>query len=342
MSAQATSDDLRDDPRFEAFLRRVAAINPQLRALPEIGQVVGGKYRIDALLGRGALGAVFRAVRRSDDQPLALKWMLHSTPDRRSHHRLMKEVLAGRGLKPLNVIEVYDLGREGHFAFVTMELLRGESLRERLQRGPLAIGECLRLLLPPLQGLWTLHRAGVFHRALEPDSFFLCSGPDGAVHEAKLLDTGVANVIEAADDEHAVQGALPYMALEQLEGSNEIGGTADVYAVGAVLYEALTGARPFAGQSRSELAREIATTRPKDPRALRPELPARLSRVLLRALGSRREARYATLQALIAALAPFAREQSPRRTWVWVAAAVAALALLLAAWWLIPGLAHRP
>jgi serine/threonine protein kinase len=339
MSSQAVDgEEEAADARSGALVRRVAAINPALRALPEIGQVVGGKYRIEALLGRGGMGGVFRALQIAHDKSLALKWMLHSTPDRRSHHRLMKEALAAGRVQHPNVVEVYDLGREGHFAFVTMELLHGESLRERLRRGPMPVAECLRLLLPALEGVRAMHRAGVFHRALTPDSFFLCLGADGAVREVKVLDFGVANVIEAATADPALEQAddavretLPYMAREQLERQSEIGGTADVYACGAVLYEALTGARPFRAHSRAELLRAIETERPTDPKMLRPELSSRLSRVLLRALGRRREHRFATMHELIAALAPFTAARDARRTWFWVLALVT-LTALVAVW----------
>jgi serine/threonine-protein kinase len=338
----APDGDERDDPRFQALKRRVAAIDPGLRALPEIGQVVGGKYRIEALLGRGGLGGVFRAVQLADGRPIALKWLLHSTPNRRSHHRLLKESLTNRALQLANVVAAYDLGREGHFTFVTMELLQGESLRERLRRGPLPIAECVRLLLPPMRDLLAMHRAHVFHRAITPDSFFLCTGPDGAAR-AKLIDLGVANVIEElAGDDDAIRDVLPYMAFEQLERASEVGGTADVYACGAVLYEALTGSRPFAAQTRAELQRALATSRPRDPKELRPDLPSGLRRVLLRALGKRREDRYPTLEALIAALAPFASERRARGQWLWVVAAAALLAMLLTLWFLQPSLAHTP
>jgi serine/threonine-protein kinase len=283
-------------------------------------------------------------VQLADARPIALKWLLHSTPNRRSHHRLLKESLTNRALQLSNVTAVYDLGREGHFTYVTMELLPGESLRERLRRGPLPVGECVRLLLPAMQDLLALHRTHVFHRAITPDSFFLCTGPDGAARSAKLIDVGVANVIEELtdDDDDAIRDVLPYLAFEQLERSSEIGGTADVYACGAVLYEALTGSRPFAAETRAELQRALATSRPRDPKELRPGLPSGLRRVLLRALGKRREDRYATIQDLVVALAPFGSERRTRGQWLWVVAALALLAALLTLWFLQPSLAHKP
>jgi serine/threonine protein kinase len=291
---------------------------------------------------------VYRAVQIASDKPVALKWMLHSTPDRRSHHRLVKEALTAGRLKHPNVVEVYDLGREGHFAYLAMELLHGESLRERLRRGRMPVAECLRLLLPALEGVRAMHREGVFHRALKPDSFFLCVGPDAAVREVKVLDFGVANVIEAASDGSALEQAdepmgetLPYLAREQLAKQGEIGGTADVYACGSVLYEALTGARPFQAHSRAELLHAIETQRPKDPTALRPELASRLSRVLMRALGRRREDRFATMQELIAALAPFTAERNARGTWIWVLALVA-LSVLVAVWFAFASATGKP
>ncbi|HET6334791.1 MAG TPA: serine/threonine-protein kinase, partial [Polyangiales bacterium] len=223
---------------FDSMLRKAARVDRFTlpAALPHIQQVIGGKYRIEHRLGRGGMGAVFRATHMVSRKSVALKWMLRSTADENAHRRFLREALAAGRIDHPNVVDVYDVGEEGPCAYLVMELLHGEALRARLGRGPLRPRQAATLLLPAMRGVSAAHRAGVIHRDLKPDNIFLCTSPDGAAREAKVLDFGIASVLddERADPtltrDGAVLGTPVYMSPEQLQGARDLDVRTDVYA----------------------------------------------------------------------------------------------------------------
>jgi serine/threonine-protein kinase len=303
------------DSDFESWLRVAARMpdEPRRVPLPHAGQIIGGKYRIDGELGRGGMGAVYGATHTVSGKQVALKWMLRPASDERARQRFMREARAAARVDHPNVVDVYDLGEEGEAGFLVMELLHGESLRARLARGRLVPAVAVELLLPALRGVAAAHRHGVIHRDLKPDNVFLCRSPEGEAREAKILDFGVSAITAP---EHEAQTTLTkdgtllgtpmYMSPEQLESSKDIDARTDVYALGVILYEALTGARPFAGDSYSALVLAIANSQPKPLRELCPEIPEGLERVVLRAMHRDKAERLPSVEALIAALSPFA------------------------------------
>jgi serine/threonine protein kinase len=295
------------------MLRRIAHVS-HLSAdppLPRLGQVIGEKYRIDARLGRGGMGVVFRATHVVSRKAVALKWMLRSTTDGPAHRRLLREALAAGRIDHPNVVDVYDVGQEGVCAYLVMELLHGESLRGRLERGRLESSEAIDLLLPALRGVSAAHRAGVIHRDLKPDNIFLCTGPDGSPREAKVLDFGVSALVtqSALDptltDAATILGTPAYMSPEQLASAQDTDERTDVYAFGVMLYEALTGQLPFVADSYSGLVLAVANDAPKAPSELCPDIPRELERVILQALAKQRQDRPQSVDALHDLLAPF-------------------------------------
>jgi serine/threonine protein kinase len=310
----------------DSMLRKIAHVSHVSAdpPLPRPGQVIGEKYRIDARLGRGGMGVVFRATHLVSHKPVALKWMLRSITDGQAHRRLLREALAAGRIDHPNVVDVYDVGEEGTCAYLVMELLHGESLRARLERGRLASTEAIDLLLPALRGVSAAHRAGVIHRDLKPDNIFLCTGPDGARREAKVLDFGVSAVSAASaldptlTDGATILGTPAYMSPEQLASAQDTDARTDVYAFGVILYEALTGQLPFVADSYSGLVLAVAHDPPRPPSALCPDIPPELERVILRALSKQRHDRPPSVDALYALLLPFASapqpaEAAPRR-----------------------------
>jgi eukaryotic-like serine/threonine-protein kinase len=302
----------------DSLLRKVAHIS-HLSAgppLPRLGQVIGEKYRIEARLGRGGMGVVFRATHLVSRKAVALKWMLRSTTDEVAHRRLLREALAAGRIDHPNVVDVYDVGEEGACAYLVMELLHGEALRARLERGRLDSGEAIDLLLPALRGVSAAHRAGVIHRDLKPDNIFLCTDPDGSGREAKVLDFGVSAIIARSTIDSALTtdgamtlGTPAYMSPEQLAAARDLDVRADVYAFGVILYEALTGQLPFVADSYSGLVLAVAQEPPKPPCEIRPDIPHGLQRVILQALSKRREDRPESVDALHDLLAPFGSAQ---------------------------------
>jgi len=301
----------------DSMLRQIARVSHMSAdpPLPRVGQVIGEKYRIDARLGRGGMGVVFRATHLVSQKAVALKWMLRSTTDRPAHRRLLREALAAGRIDHPNVVDVYDVGQEGACAYLVMELLHGEALRARLDRGRIESGAAIDLLLPALRGVSAAHRAGVIHRDLKPDNIFLCTGPDGSAREAKVLDFGVSAVIEQSaldptlTDAATILGTPAYMSPEQLASAQDTDARTDVYAFGVMLYEALTGQLPFVAESYSALVLAVAHDSPRPPSELCPEIPRGLERVLLQALSKQRQARPQSVDALHDLLAPFGRVQ---------------------------------
>jgi serine/threonine protein kinase len=305
------------DPALDSVLRKIAHVS-HLSAdppLPRLGQIIGEKYRIEAQLGRGGMGVVFRATHLVSRKAVALKWMLRATTDTAAHRRLLREALAAGRIDHPNVVDVYDVGQEGVSAYLVMELLHGEALRARLDRGRLDSREAIDLLLPALRGVSAAHRAGVIHRDLKPDNIFLCTDPDGTAREAKVLDFGVSAVLapSALDptltDGATILGTPAYMSPERLASAQDTDERTDVYAFGVMLYEALTGQLPFVADSYSGLVLAVAHDPPKPPSALCPDIPAGLARVILQALAKQREDRPETVDSLHDLLAPFGSAQ---------------------------------
>ena len=315
----SSDDDERDGSAVESWLRRVAhaPAGESPIPLPGVGAVIGGKYRIEEELGRGGMGAVYRATHVVSDKQVALKWMLRPTSDERARERFTREARATGRIDHPNVVDVYDIGQDGDGGYLVMELLRGESLRHRLARLRLAPTAAVDLLLPAMRGVAAAHREGVIHRDLKPDNIFLCRGPEGGEREAKVLDFGISTIYTAAPDakttltkEGTVLGTPAYMSPEQLESARDVDARTDVYAFGVVLYESLTGSVPFVGDSYSALVLAIANTKPRAPRDLCPEIPLGLERVVLRAMERDRAERIESMEGLIAALRPFASVES--------------------------------
>jgi|GEM_PF-1694247 len=328
MNDETAHDDIGDDPegtdaetagaipcsgdRFvDAVLRQAAHVSssPRPQALPRIGQILGDKYRVEALIGRGGMGAVYRASHVLTGKQVALKWMLRSSADLTARRRLLREALAAGRIDHPNVVDVYDVGEhESCAAYLVMELLHGEALRARLARAPLDWREALEILLPAVCGVSAAHRAGVIHRDLKPDNIFLCTDPHGTSRAAKVLDFGIASVRSSDAGEPtltghgAILGTPAYMSPEQLTGARDVDVRTDVYAFGVILYEALTGRRPFQADSFPELVLAIAQQAPQRPSELRAELPQALERIVLRALAKAREDRFATMDELLDAL----------------------------------------
>ena len=305
------------DSAFDSMLRKIAHVGHVSAdpPLPRLGQVIGEKYRIEARLGRGGMGVVYRATHLVSRKAVALKWMLRSTTDGSAHRRLLREALAAGRIDHPNVVDVYDVGQEGECAYLVMELLHGESLRARLERMRLENSELIDLLLPALRGVSAAHRAGVIHRDLKPDNIFLCTDPDGSAREAKVLDFGVSAVLVPSTlhptltDSATILGTPAYMSPEQLVSSQDADERTDVYAFGVMLYEASTGQLPFVADSYSGLVLAVARDQPRAPSKVRPDIPAELERVILQALSKQRQDRPQTIDALHDLLAPFGSAQ---------------------------------
>ncbi|HKP55366.1 MAG TPA: serine/threonine-protein kinase, partial [Polyangiales bacterium] len=221
--------------------------------MPKAGDVIAGKYQVDHKLGEGAMSVVFQVTHRVTQKRFALKWLLpHVCARPELAQRFLREAqVAGRVEHP-HLVEVYDVGSlEGSF-YMVLELLRGESLEQRLTRvGRMSPADSLRLLLPCLRGIAAAHEAGIVHRDLKPANIFVCSAASTAAEHAKVLDFGISKLPNLPGDTRSaltrtglVMGTPRYMPLEQMRGK-PIDQRADIYALGVVLYQMLSGRLPY-------------------------------------------------------------------------------------------------
>jgi serine/threonine-protein kinase len=316
---------------------------PAHDAVPELGALIDGRYRLESVLGSGGMGVVFAARHVQTDKPVALKWLSLSRDQRGSRDRAQalarfaREARAGGRIRHPNVVDVYDASSEERAPYLVMERLEGETLRARIERTPLSWEELVSLLLPALRGVAELHRQGIVHRDLKPDNVFLARAPGAGEQCAKVLDFGVSMLrsLDAHEDSltgtGAIVGTPSYMPLEQLRGAEDVDERTDVYALGVVLFEALTGRRPWQARSAGEYGALLASTRPTRLSVLRPELKGAREAAIMKALEREPAQRHASVEAFIVALESACRPRPYARYGPIVALGlVLLLALLLA------------
>jgi serine/threonine protein kinase len=280
---------------------------------PKPGFVIGGKYQVEGLLGQGGMGAVYRATHAVSGKRVAVKWMLPAAgASEELAERFVREARATARIDHPNVVDVYDVGTQDGSVYLVMELLYGESLAERLDRGSLEQTEAVALLMPALRAVAAAHAQGVIHRDLKPDNIFLCEGPDGEPREPKVLDFGISKIAAGSDlrdmsltQSGTVMGTPFYMSPEQVRGLRDVDERGDVYAIGVILYEMLTGVCPFDGETYNELILKIVTEEPTPLASLNPAVDPILTAVISRAMARNRDDRHPNIAALAADLEPF-------------------------------------
>lgn len=257
------------------------------------GTLVDGRYRIVAELGEGGMGRVFHAHDDKLGVDLAIKLWTSRGADPERSARLRREVRLARLVTHRNVARIYDLGEWAGRELVTMEYLKGEDLSARIAReGRLDVEEAHRLLMQLCDGLAAAHAVGVVHRDLKPSNVFLEEGG-----RLVILDFGIATATGTMEATMTGPGRLVgtphYMAPEQFRGA-PVDARTDIYALGALAFEMLTGERPFDGGSVVQLSYQHVHEPPRSPALLRPDLPARLEVVILRCLAKDPAARFAS------------------------------------------------
>ncbi|MEZ4390815.1 MAG: protein kinase [Polyangiales bacterium] len=283
-----------------------------IRALAQrmIGGTVAEKYRLERLIGVGGHGAVFEARHAWTGRRVALKVLLGAAASvRDASERFLREARAAAKVEHEGVVEVLDMGRDEALGglYLVVEFLEGEDLKARLaQRGHLSPREAVTLLLPVMRGLAVAHAVGVLHRDVKPANIFLSRAADGS-ESAKLIDFGVSRLL-------AREGASPltltgspvgtpeYMSPEQARGDAEVDGRSDIWGMAVVLYEALSGARPFQGSSYNALMFRIALEPPVPLSTRVPSLPSWLVEAVHRGLEKSPDDRYRAMEDFVTAL----------------------------------------
>lgn len=273
-----------------------------------------GPYTILGTLGRGGMGIVFRAVRTPGDRPVALKAVVPGTTDPQGvRARFERERVAVARLDHPNIVRVYDADEARGVLYYAMELVEGETLASRLLRGPLGFRDAGGLVRTLAEAVHYAHERRVVHRDLKPGNVLVAAGETETV---KVVDFGLAVLLDDTSDRltrvDAVVGSPSYMAPEQAGAAfTEIGPWTDVYALGAILYETLTGRPPFSTANKFRTLELVRTTKPVRPRELRAGVPAGLEAICLKCLAKSPGARYRSGEDLAADLGRWLAGERP-------------------------------
>jgi serine/threonine-protein kinase len=322
-TATATSDD--------AYLRAIESASdspksPQIRgvaesAVPQPGQMLAGKYRVEGVLGAGGMGVVVAARHIHLDVPVALKFMTEETlADHYLVSRFLHEARATARLRGEHVVRVSDVGElDSGAPYMVMEHLQGQDLGALLASlGTPPVSSAVEYAIQACEGLDEAHRAGIVHRDIKPANLFLTRRPNGTPC-IKVLDFGISKavfMVRPSEDVHstdtrAVFGTPFYMAPEQMRSARDVDGRSDLWSLGASLYELLSGIPPFPAQSIVDLAYRIANEDPRSLRARRPEIPEGLEEIVFRCLERDPGRRFQSARSLASALEKY----RTARTW---------------------------
>jgi serine/threonine-protein kinase len=273
------------------------------------GFVVAGKYVIERTLGRGGMGAVYVVSHATTGKRLALKVLLPEFVHNADIvSRFLREAQVMGRLQHRHVVDVFDVGRDGDVLYIVMALLDGKPLGDLLHDATLTLEEALVILLRAMEGIAAAHDLGIVHRDIKPDNIFVCIGASGRLDDPRVLDFGISKLDDGTSQltrSGVAMGTPYYMSIEQLNGQRDLDQRVDVYAMGVILYEAISGTPPYTADSISALAIRVLTTTPDHLGQLRPDLPAGLADVVMKALAKNRDDRFRSMRQLIEALRPF-------------------------------------
>ncbi|HVV83239.1 MAG TPA: serine/threonine-protein kinase, partial [Kofleriaceae bacterium] len=278
-----------------------------------IGELAGS-YRIVSKIAEGGMGVVYRAEHIMIGRPVAVKMLLPELSHQREVvTRFFNEARAATAVRHPGIVEIFDFGyTPGGQAYIVMELLDGEPVARRLRRiGQMPEAEAAAIIRTTASALGAAHTAGIIHRDLKPDNLFLC--PDPAVpggERPKILDFGIAKLSGPARQgpqmtrADAVLGTPTYMSPEQCRGAGEVDHRSDLYSLGCIFYELVSGRPPFTSTAPGVLLANHLMETPESPRSLVPNLSPACEAIILRLLAKRPEERYANAEALGQALDP--------------------------------------
>ncbi len=280
-------------------------------APPQVGDVLASKYRIDRILGEGAMGIVVAATHLELGTQVAVKFMLPAAvAGHEGVERFLREARAACRLRSEHVCRVLDVGRlETGAPYIVMEMLEGEDLQGVLDtRGVVPIGVLARYAQQICEAIGEAHALGIVQRDLKPQNLFLVRKFGGA-EVVKVLDFGISKLASSDDairtHHAAIMGTPAYMSPEQCQSSAQVDGRTDIWAIGVILYQLSSGRLPFDGSDFLQLAMAVMNTVPPPPSTIRGDLPPSFDAVVMRCLAQDRERRFATAQELAAALEPF-------------------------------------
>jgi serine/threonine-protein kinase len=285
-----------------------------------LGETIGGKYRVERLLGAGGMGFVVAATNLALGTKVALKFVrgVNGAVQDEWRLRLQREAQVAASLTSPHVARVHDFGEHDGLPYLVMEHLTGRDLAARLEEGPIAPGIAAGLLIQACEAIGEAHSLGIVHRDLKPQNLFLMATAAGGTR-LKVLDFGIAKRFESLDftreargltQTGTVLGSPLYMSPEQLTAPKDVDRRSDIWALGVILYEMLAGQPPFDGNTLIDLSMKICTQAPVPVHTVRDGIPEEFSFILERCLQKNPEDRFSMAEDLAAALFPLAAPEA--------------------------------
>jgi eukaryotic-like serine/threonine-protein kinase len=286
-----------------------------MNRLPVENEVLADKYRVERVIGRGGMGIVLAAWHLALDQRVALKCLqpeLAQNGD--SAARFLREARAAAKIKSEHGVRVLDVGNlEDGIPYMVMEFLDGRDFSDELRdRGPLPVEECINYALQAIEAVAEAHSLGIVHRDLKPENLFLARQPDGT-RRVKVLDFGISKsmVIASADNRSltqssAIMGSPLYMSPEQMRAPRSVDYRTDIWSLGAIIYELLTGHPPYIADTLPQLCAKMLESDPTPLRAYRTDVDSELERTVTRCLARNVAERWQSMGELAQALLPHA------------------------------------
>jgi serine/threonine-protein kinase len=285
----------------------------------EVGACLAGKYRLERVLGRGGMGVVYAATNLALEVRVAVKLIRPDfAEDPVVVARLLEEARCAAQITSEHVVRVLDVGRlESGTPFIAMEYVEGEDVYSLLERDRLLpVEQAVGIVLEASIALAEAHHKGIVHRDLKPENLFLTRRADGS-RLVKVLDFGISKRLgrEAGPSlttADTLMGSPDYMAPEQMRAPLGVDARADIWSLGAILYQLVTGRLPFHAETLADVCARVLEHEPKAPSAIVADLPRGLDRVVLQCLSKDRARRFPSVHALARALEPFAQEPARR------------------------------
>jgi serine/threonine protein kinase/tetratricopeptide (TPR) repeat protein len=283
---------------------------PSLELTP--GTTFADRYLVIEELGKGGMGKVYKVLDQEINEKVALKLIKPEiSADRQTIDRFQNEIKITRRITHRNVCRMYHLGREEYTYYITMEFIKGENLKKMIRMSrQMSIEATLNIAQQVCLGLIEAHRLGIIHRDLKPQNIMI--DEDGDV---RIMDFGIASSIETkgATLPGMMMGTPEYMSPEQVDGA-PIDARTDIYSLGIIIYEMLTGKTPFSGETPWSVAFKHKNDPPHDPREINPAIPEAMSRIILKCLEKQRERRYQCAEELLTDLAGIGEERTRTET----------------------------
>ena len=299
--------DISDDSRFchkcgnpikpsdEIFISRTRTI---LRPLDELsaGSSLAGKYKIIEVLGRGGMGIVYKAEDTKLKRIVALKFLPPELiQNEEAKERFVLEAQAAAALSHPNICTIHEIDEEEGKSFIAMECVEGQTLRAKIEKGPLELDEALDIAIQVAEGLEAAHKKGIIHRDVKSANIMVTEKG-----QAKVMDFGLAKVKGATllTREGTTLGTVAYMSPEQAK-AKEVDHRSDIWSLGIVLYEMLSGQLPFKGEREASILYSVVHEEPKPLKEIKRGLPLELQQIITRALKKRPESRYSSAAEII-------------------------------------------